>query len=303
MKKLLTITIALILISSNVFAQENIRKIATWNMKWLGTNSGNQLDAIENVEHYVEYILRTKATLFALQEIGATHSISEEPKCFYLDQIVAELNNSISDNSEKWEYVLDDRNKNQRLAFLYKKDMWDISNSHTINPGSSFNYIRKPFVVTVKAKGTNAELQFDYINIHLKAFNDAESREKRRNNFEELSSWLETNTLDDDVLISGDTNIYFGESDVYQSIKDIDYKYLYDAERTAIFEDELGQRFDRFFSSPGLENEIESAKNILGNSDYIDVIKDNDPDKIIWFYQNISDHYSVVLNLDVSREQ
>ncbi len=33
----------------NVIAQENIRKIATWNMKWLGTNSGNQLNAIENI--------------------------------------------------------------------------------------------------------------------------------------------------------------------------------------------------------------------------------------------------------------
>lgn len=303
MKKTLFTVIVLFTFVFNAYSQENIRKVATWNMKWLGTNSGNQLDAIENVEHYAEYILKTGATLFALQEIGATHSVSGEPKCFYLDQIVAELNSSISNNSEKWEYILDDRNNNQRLAFLFKKDMWDVSNPHSINPGNSFNHIRKPFVVTVKAKGTNAELQFDFIDIHLKAFNDAESREKRRNNFEELSTWLETNTLDDDVLISGDTNIYFGESYVYQSIEDINYKYLYDAERTAIFEDELGQRFDRFFSSPGLYNEIESAKNILGNSDYIDVIKDNDHENIIWFYQNISDHYSVVLNIDVSREQ
>jgi exonuclease III len=303
MKKLLFILVIIISIVINVLAQENIRKVATWNMKWLGTSSGNQLDAIENVHLYAEYILMTKATLFTLQEIGATHSVSGEAKCFYLDQIVDTLNKSISNEEDKWEYVLDDRNKDQRLAFLYKKDQWDVSNPHTIYPGSSYQHIRRPFVVTVQSKGTNAELNFDYINIHLKAFNDLASRDKRENNFEELSAWLETNTLDSDVLISGDTNIYFGESDVYQSIKDIGYKYLYDAEKTAIHEDILGQRFDRFYSSPGLFNEIQSAKTVVGSKEYIDVIKDNDPDKIVFFDQNVSDHYAVVLSIDVSREQ
>ncbi|MCH8032785.1 MAG: hypothetical protein IH950_03370 [Bacteroidetes bacterium] len=303
MKKLLLILPILFSIIFNVIAQENIRKIATWNMKWLGTNSYNQLDAIENVNLYADYILRTEATLFALQEIGATHSISGEPKCFYLDQIIDTLNKSISNESDKWEYVLDGRNKNQRLAFLYKKDMWDVKNPHTINPGSSYRHIRKPFFITVQAKGTNADLKFDYINIHLKAFSGADSRNKRENNFEDLSAWLETNTLDSDVLISGDTNVYFGESYVYQSLKDIDYKYLYDAEKTAIYEDILGQRFDRFYSSPGLLAEIQSAKQLVGSKEYIDVIKDNDPDEIVFFDQNISDHYAVVLSIDVSRER
>jgi endonuclease/exonuclease/phosphatase family metal-dependent hydrolase len=303
MKKLFFTLIILFSFVFSASAQENIRKVATWNMKWLGTNSGNQLDSIESVKHYAAYIVETEATLFALQEIGATHSVAGEPKCFYLDQIVEELNKSISDETDKWTYILDGRNKNQRLAFLYKKDEWDVSNPRSINPGSSYTHIRKPFLVTVQAKGTDAELKFDFINIHLKAFNDSDSRNKRERNFEELSTWLETNTLDSDVLISGDTNVYFGEAYVYQSIKDMGYKYLYDAELTAIHEDILGQRFDRFYSSPGLHTEILSAKQSVGNKNYIDVIKDNDPDKIVWFDQNVSDHYAVVLSIDVSEEQ
>lgn len=303
MKKLLLISLTFFSISFNLYSQENIRKVATWNMKWLGTNSGNQLDAIENVIHYADYILKTEATLFALQEIGATHSVAGEPKCFYLDKIIDELNKSISNDSEKWGYILDDMNKQQRLAFLFKKDLWELSESRIIKPGSSFNYIRKPFLVIVKAIGANAGLKFDLINIHLKAFNDPKARNTRTNNFIELSAWLKTNNMDDDVLIAGDTNVYFGESDVYKSIIDIDYKYLFDAERTTIYGDLLGERFDKFFSSPGFRNEIESAKNIIGSIDYIDVIKDNNHDKIIWFNQNISDHYAVVLNIDVSREQ
>jgi endonuclease/exonuclease/phosphatase family metal-dependent hydrolase len=303
MKKLSFTLAILISIVFSISAQENIRKVATWNMKWLGTNSYNQLDAIENVNLYADYILETEATLFALQEIGATHSVAGNPKCFYLNLIVDTLNKSIPSESDQWTYILDGRNKQQRLAFLYKKDKWELTNPRSINPGSSYNYIRKPFFVTVQAKGSNAELKFDYINLHLKAFNDPDARGKRQSNFEELSNWLETNTLDSDVLISGDTNIYFGETEVYQSIKDISYKYLYDAEKTAIHEDILGQRFDRFYSSPGLLNEILSAKEIVGKKNYIDVIKDNDPEKVVEFDQNISDHYAVVLSIDVSEEQ
>ena len=69
MKKLLLTTATLFFLVFNTCAQENIRKVVTWNMKWLGTNSGNQLDALENVPEYANYILRTEATLFSLQEI------------------------------------------------------------------------------------------------------------------------------------------------------------------------------------------------------------------------------------------
>jgi endonuclease/exonuclease/phosphatase family metal-dependent hydrolase len=303
MKKTLSALALFVVFTYCLYPQENIRKVATWNKKWLGTNAGNQLDAIENVEHYADYILSTGATLFALQEIGPTHSVSGESKCFYLDLIISELNNSIQNDSDKWGYVLDDINKQQRLAFLFKKDLWQISNPHNISPGSSFTYIRKPFMVTAKALGANAELVFDIINIHLKAFNDEDSRNTRRKNFNELSVWLGINNLDDDVLIAGDSNVYFGESDVYESMDNINYKYLYDAERTSVYSELLGERFDRFFSSPGLNNEIESAKNILGSINYIDVIKDYNSEEIIWFSQNISDHFAVVLNIDVSREQ
>ncbi len=302
MKKILTI-LFILSFSINSYSQENIRKVATWNMKWLGTNSGNQLDALENVQLYADYILSTEATLFALQEIGPTHSVAGHSKCFYLDKIVEALNYSVNNDSSKWEYILDDVNKQQRLAFLYKKDLWELSNVRSISPGSSFNYIRKPFLAEVKAKGINAELKFDFINFHLKAFKDESARETRRKNFNELAAWIQSNTLDNDVLIGGDSNIYFGETDVYDSMISINYKYLYDAERTTVYGDILSERFDRFFISPGFTNEILSAINVVDNINYIDVIKSNDPEDILWYVENISDHFPVVLNIDVSRER
>ena len=293
----------LCLVSISTTATENIRKVATWNMKWLGTASYNQLDAVENVPEYSKIIIETGATLFALQEIGVSHSLNNHPKCYYLDLIVDDLNKGISEDSKKWTYIIDKRNKNQRLAYLYKMDEWNLSNTKSITPGNSFQHIRRPFLTPVEAKGANTGLKFNYINIHLKAFPDEKSRLKREENFEQLAIWIENTSLDDDVLISGDTNIYIGEASVQEIIKDIGYEPLYDAEKTSIHEDRLSQRFDRFYSSPGLLNEIHSAKNKVGSKEYIDVIKNNDPDVIIWYDQNISDHYPVVLNIDVSEER
>jgi endonuclease/exonuclease/phosphatase family metal-dependent hydrolase len=300
MKRLVFIIFLLFLNISYSNAEENIRKVATWNMKWLGTNSGNQLDAVETVPEYVKYIVKTGATFFALQEIAATHSLAGKPRCYYLDLIVQELNRV---TNKEWQYELDDRNKSQRLAFLYRTDLWQVNNPYSITPGSSFTYIRKPYVISVKAIGDNAELEFVFINIHLKAFDDTEAREQRRSSFMELATWLESNPLDDDVLIAGDTNIFTGESDVDDTLEDIGYEAIFDREKTAIHDYELGQRFDRFYSSPGLMNEINSAKNIVGSIEYVDVIKDNSDSFLKWFDDNISDHFPVTLSIDVSKER
>ncbi len=48
MRNILSILFVLFIFTiTSVKAEKNIRKVATWNMKQLGTNSGNQLDAVE----------------------------------------------------------------------------------------------------------------------------------------------------------------------------------------------------------------------------------------------------------------
>ena len=291
-----------IMASLFAFAEENIQKIATWNMKWLGTNSGNQLDPVENAVFYAGYILESKATLFALQEIGATHSLNGQPKCFYLDIIIEELNKNLDDELEAWRYILDDTNGNQRLAFLYRTDLWELNNLRSVYPGKSFRYIRRPLVAEVKAVGENAGLSFDFINVHLKAFPDKSSKEKRRANFSDLSNWINDSSLDEDVMIAGDTNIYIEDLNVYQSLIELDFVDLTDEDNTAIHDNQIGQRFDRFYCSNVLYSKVITARNIIGEDDLIDVIAENNEEDIIWFDENISDHFIVILNIDVSND-
>jgi hypothetical protein len=84
--------------------------------------------------------------LFALQEIGATHSAAGQARCYYLDQIVQELNEDAASASEHWAYTLDDMNGQQRLAFLYRQDHWSVSNCQTCWPGKSYQSARRPFI-------------------------------------------------------------------------------------------------------------------------------------------------------------
>ena len=126
---------------------------------------------------------------------------------------------------------------------------------------------------------------------------------RRCKNVEELAAWIKGATLDAHVLIAGDTNIYASEPNIDDPLEDVNCVVLSDQERTAVHDNKLGQRFDRFFCSPDLKKEIDSAKSVVSSAAYIDVIKDNQAAKIRWFDRNISNHFAVVLNIDVSEER
>ncbi len=292
--------IVFLLISINIsFGDEKvIRKIGTWNMKWLGTSSGSQLDPIENVHLYVNEIQKSGATLLALQEIAGTHSENGKPKCFYLDLIVTKLNEGL-DTDKQWSYSLDNRNGNQRLAYLYKNDQWQLTEFKAVYPGSSFRGLRRPYIAEVQSKG--GELTFHFVNVHLKAFPDA--FEKREKQMEDLVQFLEQANLDNDILIAGDTNIYKDENNTEKPLKENDYKAIWDNERTSIHDNVKSQRFDRFYCTLDLWNEVKSAIAEVKFANLVDAIAPTEDQAIIEYDENISDHFLTIMNIDISKER
>lgn len=293
-KQLLFIVLFFSIINSILFADGyEIRKIATWNMKWLGTNSYNQLDAIENVSEYAKVIMKTEASLFALQEVGASHSSDGKARCFYLDLIINEL---YLKSGVEWKYILDEINKNQRLAFLFRTDKWHLSKTKSIKPGSSYNYIRKPFFTHVSTIDGN--FSFNFINIHFKAFDDEKSIKKREKNILELSEWIEKSTYSNgNIIIAGDTNIYPSDKNPEEIFKKANIHSLIDDESSSIHEDKLSNRFDRFYISSNLFQNLEKTSMYIGEENVVDVIKNDSKEYIIWFDKNVSDHFPVIMNL------
>ena len=260
--------------------------VATWNMKWLGGSVG-PLDDSKNAYRYVNEVLDSKATIFALQEITPSHSENDVAKCHYLDLIVAGLKK----HRQHWTYYVDLKNESQRLGFLYDSSKWTLTEAKSIAPGNGFGgKMRKPLLGSFQAVD-NPGLVLNIINIHLKAFPDAADIRKKQ--FMQLAEWLKKNSIAPYTIICGDTNIYKAEADPSDPLKDAGFTEAKSDENTAIHENVLSQRFDRFYLYRTLlekakENErIVDSKQESAQGDYKD------------YARNVSDHFPVTLAVDL----
>ncbi len=283
-------------LSLSAHADTELRRIGTWNMKWLGTAHANKLDPVENVGIYADLVVSTGATLFALQEICATHSVRGFARCHYLDLITQALSDK---QGVDWYYYLDDRNKPQRLAYLYRSDQWQVENVRSVWPGRSYRSASRPLVGTVTALGTESDMSFDIVNVHFKAFPDVKSRGKRQKNIIELAQWLSEQPLDEDIMILGDTNIYPADGYIEKPLADAGFSPLVDSEDTAIHDDKLSHRFDRFYISDGMKDELANAMYIVGKNALIDVVKNDSQDYLLWHDKQVSDHFPVILTIAI----
>ena len=76
-----------------------------------------------------------------------------------------------------------------------------------------------------------------------------------------------------------------------------------DSEATAIHKGSSKQRFDRFYISPGLKAEVASAMSVVGAEALVDSKREAANGEFEDFARNVSDHFAVILVLDVSRER
>lgn len=258
--------------------------VATWNMKWLGGSVG-QLDDSKNAYRYVNEILNSKADIFALQEITPSHSENDIAKCHYLDLIVAALNKK----QQGWTYCVDLKNESQRLAFLYNNSKWTLTKVSSISPGNAFSgRMRKPLLCSFRLV-TNPAITLDILNIHLKAFPDA--AEIRAKQLMQLAEWLKKNTTAPYTIICGDTNIYRDEADPAIPLIDAGFTEAINDENTAIHENALSQRFDRFYLSSRIMEKIKTG----GDEEVININHDSAKGDYKEYAKSVSDHFPVTL--------
>jgi endonuclease/exonuclease/phosphatase family metal-dependent hydrolase len=262
--------------------------VATWNMKWLGGSVG-ALDDSNNTHRYVNEVLGSNATIFALQEVTPSHSDNNVAKCHYLDLIVSGLKK----HRQKWTYYVDLKNESQRLGFLYDPAVWTLIEAKSITPGSTFNgKMRKPLLASFSAAG-NPNFILNIINIHLKAFPDG--KEIRENQFEQLAEWLKKNNTGAYTIICGDTNIYNDEADPAIILKDAGFTEGKSSENTAIYNNSLSQRFDRFYLCRALVKKIKSS----GGSSMVDSKQESANGNYRDYASNVSDHFPVTFTFTI----
>ena len=258
--------------------------VATWNMKWLGGSVG-PLDDSKNAYRYVDEILNSKATIFAIQEVTPSHSDNDVAKCHYLDLIVAGLKK----HRQHWTYYVDLKNESQRLGFLYDSSKWTLTDIRSIAPGNAFGgRMRKPLLGTFQSL-ENPDTVLDVLNIHLKAFPDAADIRKKQ--FMQLAEWLKKNRTAPYTFICGDTNIYKDEADPSVPLNEAGFTEARNDEGTAIHENALSQRFDRFYLSRTLTDKVKAS----GDERIVDSKQESANGDYKEFAKNVSDHFPVTL--------
>jgi endonuclease/exonuclease/phosphatase family metal-dependent hydrolase len=98
----------------------------------------------------------------------------------------------------------------QRLGIIYKSEIISISDPKQIFVSDDWAFPRPPLITYVVIKD-NYKTVFDFILIilHLKAFNDKESEDRRREACQKLEKYISTYLLtgtEKDILIVGDFN-------------------------------------------------------------------------------------------------
>ncbi|MHB9139924.1 MAG: endonuclease/exonuclease/phosphatase family protein [Victivallaceae bacterium] len=259
--------------------------VATWNMKWLGGSVG-PLDDSRNACRYVKEIQDSKATIFALQEITPSHSENDAAKCHYLDLIVAGLNKKW----QRWTYYVDLKNESQRLGFLYDSSKWTLAEAKSIAPGNAFGgKMRKPLLGVFHA-ADNPGFTLNIINIHLKAFPDG--TETRKKQFMQLAEWLKKNSMVPHTIICGDTNIYKDEADPSMPLNSTGFAEAKSDENTAIHENALSQRFDRFYLSRAVLEKVNASTGGSG----VDSKQESANGNYKEYAKTVSDHFPVTLS-------
>jgi endonuclease/exonuclease/phosphatase family metal-dependent hydrolase len=170
------------------YGSEKSFDIATWNIEHFPRS---QSYTIPNLSRIIRNI---DIDLIAVQEIDKSSSFQ-----ILIDSLDGYMG-----------YVSPLPDYGQRLGIIYKSDIVSLSEPYQIFTNDNWAFPRPPLVTFVTVKDKNLSV-FDFVLIilHLKAFDDEESRTRRRTACEKLKFYLDTYILtgiEKDVIVLGDFN-------------------------------------------------------------------------------------------------
>ncbi|MEQ9318380.1 MAG: endonuclease/exonuclease/phosphatase family protein [Polyangiaceae bacterium] len=164
----------------------NQATVVSWNLREFPYTS-------TTLERAVELFEELKPDVVALQEVS-------EPSAFW----------DLVDALDDYKGVLndDDADAYLRLGLLYRYDRVSLTDVETLFPGDWYPFPRPPLKAHVTIEG-DTTIDFDIVNVHLKAKVDAESQQRREIACAELHAWVTEQLAtrqEQDYVIVGDFN-------------------------------------------------------------------------------------------------
>ncbi len=167
-------------------------EIATWNVCWLGdsTQGNGPSDETLQYNNVKQFCLQSNLDLFAIQELS-------NPATYY------QLNKDLP----AYASMLSDIDQVQKTALYWKKSHFKLiqAYSYTILNDQAFNFGRAPLQVCLELNNAQKDTIF-FIVLHMKAYGDQASYNRRVNASVGLKAYLETSLKNKKYVVLGDWN-------------------------------------------------------------------------------------------------
>ncbi len=173
------------------YGEETTLEVLSWNIEQFAKHG----KTIGNVR---DIILDLDADIFAVQEITASSDFER-----LLDSL-----NAVSD--AEWDGRLNRFSTNLMTGIIYKKSIVTVEADTYLFVGDFDFAGRPPHVLYLNSQNNNKLFDFTLIILHLKAFQDPESRGRRQRAIQKLENWvsrqLQDPNNDPDFILVGDWN-------------------------------------------------------------------------------------------------
>ena len=175
--------------------------VANWNLEWFGSTANGPTDEALQLSNVRDAILGTDFDIWGLEEVVSNTSFnslkSQLPGYagFVANEAVVTGGSGSYSSTE------------QKVAILYKSAIASLVSAKIILTANDFDFAgRPPMEVKLNVTLNGVTEQRVFIVLHMKAFNDSASWQRRANASAALKSYLDTTYPTQKVFVIGDWN-------------------------------------------------------------------------------------------------
>lgn len=244
---------------------EDKLEIVTWNIE-------NFPKTTSTISELAAIIKKMNVDVIALQEVTSKSKLSK------LDKLLPNYKSVIMIS------------KNVHLAYLYKTSEITINkNPYGILKNKEYEFAgRTPYVLPIHSKSTNLDIII--VNNHLKAYDNKESRARRKAASELLKNWVDTEHPTENVIILGDMNDEITDNaseNVFQSFLDDKDNYIFADRKIALAQNKSQWSYPSYpshidhilITNELFDNEVKTYTYTFGKCDqeYDNIVSDHYP--------------------------
>ncbi|MEZ4746642.1 MAG: hypothetical protein R3C41_11255 [Calditrichia bacterium] len=176
------------------YGTDRTLEIASWNIEQF------PLQADITVDKVAAIMLQLDIDLYGVQEINNVN---------HMQALVDSLNSA--DPAANYQFRLNPAiSGDLKTGIIYKGSQITVLSETTLFNGDNDFAGRPPYVVRLQASNNGLSFDFSIIVLHLKAFGDQESEDRRRRSIQKLENYIDTQLAnpdnDPDYIVLGDWN-------------------------------------------------------------------------------------------------